>query len=182
MSHSVNLQSLLEDLVLLEHFAYGSEEFCKSNGITSFEETGYMEPLSPRTLLRGVVCDKLISVAIKTRIILDHASVDKVGLNRIESQATIGLQLTAGSSPLTVRESLNKIIHALQVSIDFVVDEYEPSNTHYWDGRVLLEGTQNGKAWSYHLKVCDWVKAVRRALMQLIREERLGMLGWDGGL
>jgi hypothetical protein len=88
---------------------------------------------------------------------------------------------TRGSEILSLRESFNKIIHATQVSVDFAESETEPDNTYFWDGQVQLVGTFKGKEWSHQLCVADWAKAVRRMLMQLIKEEKLIMLGWDGG-
>ena len=186
MSHAVNLQAMLEHLLVLEHFALGSSEFFKSNGVTSFEETGYLQPLSARTLLKGLVCEKLIDVAMKGRILSEHVAItDSAAFERIQAQALTALRIsydTKGSETLSLRESFNKIIHATQVSISISESETEPGNTHFWDGQVHLIGTLRKSEWSHSLVVGDWAKAVRRLLMQLIREEQLAMLEWAGGL
>ena len=186
MSHSVNLLGMLEDLLLLEHVAFGSNQFCESNGFTSFEETGYMQPMSPRTLMKGLVCEKLIAVAVKGRILLDLVNNnDKAALKRIERQAVIGLNIaydTVGSKKLSIRDSFNKIIHALQVSMSYAETEEGLGNTHFWDGQVHLVGKHDRKEWSYQLVVAEWTKAVRRMITQFIQEDHLFMLGWDGGL
>lgn len=185
MSHSVNIAGLLEDLLLLEHVAFGSSEFCNSNGFTSFEDTGYLEPLSPRTLMKGLVCGKLIAVAVRGRILLDHVNTkDAEALQRMEAHAVDGLQIaydTRGEKRLTIRESFNKIIHAVQVSMSYAETEIGPSETHFWDGQIKLVGTYNKVGWSFQLVVADWAKAVRRLVMQLVKDDQLFMLGWDGG-
>ena len=177
---------MLEHLLVLEHLALGSKEFYRSNGVTSFEETGYMQPLSARTLLKGLICEKLIDVAIKGRILLEHvAENDPAALDRIQTQAVVALQITTdgkGDKRLSLRDSFNKIIHATQVSVSVAEGDVEPDNTHFWDGQVHLVGTKDKKEWSHWLRVADWAKAVRRLIMQLVREEKLFMLGWDGGL
>ena len=95
MSHAVNVQSMLEHLLVLEHIALGSNEFCKSNGIASFEETGYLQPLSARTLLKGLICEKMIDVAIKGRILLEHVSTNDIAtLKRIQAHATMALRIS----------------------------------------------------------------------------------------
>jgi hypothetical protein len=185
MSHAVNLQSIIEQLFLLEHIAYGSQKFCESYGISSFDEAGYQKPLSAWSLTKTLVCERIIDIAIKGRILLDHVEVvDTKAPKRLEEQAVTGLRIThnvKGQRTLSVRESFNKIIHATQVSVSLSANDTGSGDTHYWDGQIRLEGTRDKKPWVHQLVVADWAKAVRRIVIALEQDERLEMLGWDGG-
>ena len=190
MSHAIDTGALHEKLFVLEHLAFGSRGYCDSNGLDTFGATGYLEPLSPSSFTKSVVSTYTIEIAVRLRILLDHAyTLDKPSTKKLEDQATTGLRISynqkqssnLGTSSLDLRETLNKVIHAEIVSVNLNPDNDGTSDTHYWDGQVQVEGVYNGKRWRHAIEIAPWCKACRRLLNALMRDDKLAGLGWNNG-
>ena len=188
MSHAIDTGALLEKIFVLEHLAFGSRSYCDTNGLNTFDSTGYLEPLSPSSLTKSVVSTYTIEIAVRLRILLDHAyAFDKPSTKSLEAQVTKGLRISyeqkgsssQGPSSLDLRETLNKIIHAEIVSVNLDPDNNGTSDVHYWDGQVQVEGELKRTRWRHAIEVAQWCKACRRLVIALADNDKLAGLGWN---
>lgn len=169
MSHAINIDGTLEKLFLLQHLAYGSHSYCRSEGVLSIEHTGYTEFQSHWGWTKSVVSNFLIECAVKLRMVQEHCAKrkDSHGVAELDKEATLALKIGhvhEGTFPLTLRESCNKIVHATRASIEFTAADGSTDGVHFWDGQMYLHGEQHGKPWRFQLKVANWAKAGARYL------------------
>ena len=184
MSHAIDLDGVQEKLFILQHLAYGSPGFCRSERITSQVEAGYTEFDSCWGWTKVIVSNYLIECAVKLRMIEEHCShkTEAENLEALEKKAMSGLvvgHIHEGKFKLTVREACNKIVHATTATIDFSVQEEEPNDIQSWDGQFNLTGIQNEKPWRFQLDVAAWAKAASRYLELLQDKEYTLDLGQD---
>lgn len=188
MSHAIAIERLLETLFVLEHLAHGSRAYCNERGIFSLEETGYPDMRSTWGLTKSAVSSNLIEVAIRSRIILDYCyTINKSETKVLEEQACVGLKISydaKGTEKLSLRDTLDKVVHATLVRIDFsnALDTPDEQTT-FWDGQVLLNGARrSGKdeiEWSHWLVLPAWCKAMVRLLTELETHEAAVFIGQD---
>ena len=188
MSHAIAIERMLETLFVLEHLAHGSRSYCNERGIFSMEETGYPDMRSTWGLTKSAVSNYLIEIAIRARIVLDYCyTIDKPATQRLEKQACAGLTFsydTPATSKLSLRDTLDKIVHATLVTTEFAnsLDTLDDQTT-FWDGQVKLEGTRRIRntdvPWSYRIILPAWCKAMVRLLTELEGSEATVFIGQD---
>lgn len=188
MSHAIAIERLLETLFVLEHIAHGSRAYCNERQIFSLEDTGYSDMRSTWGLTKSAVSTNLTEVAIRARIILDYCyTINKNETKRIEEQACIGLVIsydTKGTERLTLRDTLDKVVHATLVRVEFSSSLDMPDDpTTFWDGQVFLAGTKrignDEVEWSHRLVLPAWCKAMVRLLTYLESHEATVFIGQD---
>jgi hypothetical protein len=169
MAFRLNLDLLEEDTFIMSSIALSSEAYFKSKDSPSH----YMD------LVENSVGPRLITIAVRVRQLDDalnrkagyaHFSTDSIStdvpvahLEKPSRQENKGLNL---------RETLNKIIHALRV--EFVYNETSNGKPVEWTGQVRLHGTHYGDEWTasvdvhslssiiddhiqYNLRKLDWL-------------------------
>lgn len=184
MSHAIDIDGAAEKLFILQHLAYGSEAYCRSEGVFSAEHAGYSEFQSPWGWTKAVVSNYLIECAVKLRMIQEYCAKrrDSGGLAELDSAATLDLhigQVHVGEFGLTLRESCNKIVHATNVSMNFTTPDKSSDGLHSWDGQMHLVGAQHGKPWSLQLSVAHRAKASLRYLDLVEDQGLMEELGQD---
>ena len=108
----------------------------------------------------------MIEIAAKVRILQDSMSgkirpsvferADKYALEDI----SLG-KVHAGDFKLSVRESCNKIIHAMRVELDWVTRNRKTQSAYtHWSGAVNLFGVKAGKSWQLELDATAWCVSV----------------------
>jgi hypothetical protein len=164
MSHQLGLDIVYEKLVLLEHFAYGSQRYCSDRLTGSEKDQGDGALDEYWSWLKGIVSSYLIECAVRARILQDTvqgddakklADLDKLSLSGL----TIGTLVT-GDFPLSLRETCNKIIHAQKAVPEWRVETEGEIEYKYWSGNYRLSGTKGEKAWELVLHVASWARAM----------------------
>lgn len=117
MSHLLDLEGIFEKLILLQHFAHGSEQYCRERLIGSECDAGDGELDSYWSWVKSLVSAYTLECSVRLRVLLD-AVADQPEANKIiniDAHARSGLvigQVVDGKFELTLRETCNKIIHA----------------------------------------------------------------------
>jgi hypothetical protein len=78
-----------------------------------------------------------------------------------------------------LRETSNKIIHALNVKPIWTIVKNEKSDFQYWNGEFELSGNHNGKDWVIKLNVYEWAKAFENFIELFESSELEYELGQD---
>jgi hypothetical protein len=175
MPHSINADEINQSIFVLQNFCFASHAFCKKYEISEYSEVekeftwdyyyGW---------LRALVSEHLLQCAIKIRVLQDvvRENDEEVNLAELEAQARGNLvlgSLHGDKNILTVREACNKIIHAVEVSlewkpIDHEKDIHEDEATHFWSGIVKLRGKKGNSNWELSLDVEEFCIALSRFL------------------
>jgi hypothetical protein len=184
MSHAIDIDGTTEKLFLLQHLAYGSEAYCRSEGMFSAEHLDYSKFQSPWGWTKAVVSNYLIECAVKLRMIQEYGAKrrDSCELAELDKAATLNLQIGRvlhGGFQLTLRESFNKIVHATNARMEFTSPGSSTDGVHCWDGMMHLVGEHHGKPWSMQLSVANWAKACLRYLDLADDQGLLDELGQD---
>jgi len=82
MSHELNLEGVLEKLILIQHFAYGSKEYCRERLIGSEKDIGNGEFDEYWTWAKGLISSYILECSVRVRVLLDTVS-DKPEANEI---------------------------------------------------------------------------------------------------
>ena len=165
MSHLLDINGMAEKLIVLQHYAYGSKEYCRRLLIGSKHDAGDEMLNNYWGWTKGLVSNYLLECSIGLRVFLDTVAI-KLEPNEIEeldTKARSGLavgEVFLGSFELSVRESCNKIIHATKVSTLWETENIDDTDFKYWNGKVELQGTKGKKAWGLYLNVADWAKSM----------------------
>lgn len=169
MSHHLDLDGVLEKLVLLQHFSYGSKDYCNERLAGSEEDMGDQELDEYWGWVKGITSIYLLECAIRMRILLDiimeGERVAKV--EAIDAAARSGLvigELLEGNFELTLREVCNKVIHARNVIPVWKSATQAPKEFRYWSGSLELAGKKSGREWRLVLHVAPWARSVQRFL------------------
>src|SRR5215208_3165373 len=169
MSHELNLEGVIEKLVLLQHFAHGSKEYCRERLIGSEEDMGDEEFDEYWTWVKGLVSSYMLECSIRIRVLLDTVA-DKPEAKEIAtidatilSEVSIG-QVTKGNFELSIRESCNEIIHAKKVAPIWATAIDNNIEFKYWSGDFSLSGIKGNNEWQLTLHVASWAKAVEEFL------------------
>jgi hypothetical protein len=184
MSHAIDIDGTAERLFILQHLAYGSKDYCTSEGILSLEHTGYAQFQSPWGWTKSVVSNYLIECSVKLRMVQEHCSKRREAdaLSKLDQEATLALTIGyvhEGGFRLTLREACNKIVHATWVRMDFTAADGSTEGMHFWDGQSHLFGELQGNDWHLQLDVANWAKAGMRYIGLAQEEGLLDELGQD---
>ena len=120
MSHQLDFNGILEKLILLEHFSFGSKGYCKLRLVGSDKDIGDQEFDDYWGWVKSIVSNYTIECAIKFRILQDtiRGKKDIIKLENLDSKACDGVSIGKvlnGSFKISLRETSNKIIHAKSV-------------------------------------------------------------------
>lgn len=193
MPHRVDIDSIHQNLFLLLNICYAAQAFAQNHDLESSDGLEIVDGQYYFGWLRFTLSDKLIDIAAKTRIILDMVraeeesyradgekfSVDSRALDRkICDQYIIGFFIGA-DDPVTLRESCNKIIHALDIrpifeksDEDHVLDEEsdDKRDWKYWKGILELRGQKGKDEWCFTLHLGQFCVALEELITQLEHE------------
>jgi len=166
MPHLIDFDGLEHDLFVLQHTAYGGREFCEKFDLNPDCYGGDYEWWEYQGLLKSYVGNKIIESAIKMRMVQDFAKHDddEFDLNAFDIDARKGLvigMISGVSTPLKLRESCNKIVHATEARMQWINSKDKPE-VEYWSGVYELFGENRGTAWQVDLNVPEWCTAMIR--------------------
>lgn len=173
MSHSVDLDGILEKLVLLQHFSFGSEEYCRDRLIGSIEDQGGYEEDNYWGWTKSITSNYILECSIKLRVIQDTFNINDrvledsnsgtdINLNLFDQKACNKLiigEIVYGNFKLSLRESCNKIIHAVNVKPLWVRNSNNGIDYQYWNGKIQLTGAHGKTKWQMILDVAQWARA-----------------------
>lgn len=183
MAHRVDVDSIHRNVFLLLNLSYAAETFGKTHDLSTYEEADPINGPYYVGWLKFTLSEKLIDIAIKTRILLDIVRaeeqiykkegesyvVDSVALDKeITSQYNIGFFVNSDEK-VGIREACNKIIHALELRPllekgegEHVLDEESAEKREwlFWDGSLDLTGSKGTNDWIFTLHVSDFCRAL----------------------
>ncbi|BAX81339.1 hypothetical protein [Labilibaculum antarcticum] len=173
MSHFIDLDGILEKLVLLQHFSYGSERYCSDRLIGSIEDQGGYEEDNYWGWTKSLVSNYILECSIKLRVIQDTFNVNysiiqdsntgkDINLNLFDQKACNKLiigEIIKGNFKLNLRESCNKIIHAVNVKPLWAKSSNNGIEYQYWNGKIQLTGAHGKSKWLMILDVAQWARA-----------------------
>ena len=184
MSHELNLEGVIEKLVVLQHFAYGSKEYCRERLIGSEEDVGDEARDAYWIWAKGLVSSYMLECSIRVRVLLDTVA-DKPEAKEIAaidtdiiSEIDIG-QVSTGNFELSIRESCNKIIHAKKVAPIWATAIDNNVEFKYWSGNFGLSGVKGNNNWKLTLHVASWAKAVEYFLGEASSRNLIYYVGQD---
>jgi hypothetical protein len=184
MSHELNLESVLEKLVLIQHFAHGSKEYCRERLIGSEKDQGNAEFDEYWTWAKGLISSYILECSVRVRVLLDTVSdkPEAKEIAQIDKESISGLvigNITKGRFDLSIRESCNKIIHAKKVSPVWATAVDNGVEFQYWSGAFNLVGTKGSDEWELTLHVASWAKAVEKFLTKIDSKDLIFYVGQD---
>ena len=169
MGHPIDFDSLESSLFVLQQIVLASESYCSQEMIGSELDLGDGNFDAYWGWIKGIVTERLIDCAIKTRIFQDFLAESRYGLKsdliKIDAQARKNLIIGVvheGSFELTLRETCNKIIHAKKSVPSWLEKPIGDMKIKYWDGCFHLHGTKESKVWHLELNVGNWARAMSR--------------------
>ncbi len=190
MAHRVDLDSIHQNVFILLNICYAAKAFAQSHDLSSYEE---MDPINGPFYvgwLKFTLSEKLIDLAIKTRILLDLVREEEARYKEtgeayvIDSRAldseiaekyNIGF-FVGSDNEVSIRESCNKIIHALEIrpilergDDERVLDEKSEQKREwlYWGGVLDLSGTRGKEKWAFTLHVSVFCRALEEFVQQI---------------
>lgn len=184
MSHLLNLEAIYEKLILLQHFAHGSEEYCRERLAGSDFDTGDGELDAYWGWVKALVSGYTLECSVRLRVLLDVVA-SKPEANMIASmdaKARSGLkigQVVDGNFELTLRETCNKVIHATKAIPVWSTGTEGDIEFKFWSGDYDLSGTKGKENWRLILHVAPWAKSVARFLDEAESAELTLYLGQD---
>jgi hypothetical protein len=184
MSHLLDLGTVAEKLVLLQHFAHGSEQYCRERMTGSELDIGDGELDDYWSWVKGLVSTYTLECCIRLRVLLDTIA-GKPGAEKIPSldaAARTGLvigQVIDGKFELTLRETCNKIIHAKKVIPIWTTGIERDIEFNYWSGDYDLSGIKGNEDWRFILHIAPWAKSVERFLAAAESAELTLYVGQD---
>jgi hypothetical protein len=149
MSHQLDLVAVCEKLFLLQHLAYGSERYCALRLPGSEQDQGDGAIDEYWSWVKGIVSSYLLECAVRIRVLQDTVNLREDGgkLAGFDANACVGLKIAtivSGDFPLSIRETCNKIIHAMKVIPEFSKSRGAEIEFKYWVGDYRLSGAKNG--------------------------------------
>ncbi len=184
MSHLLDIDSVLEKLILLEHFAKGSKAYCKDRMTGGRNDLGNGALDDYWGWVKGINSNYLLECAIKFRVLQDtvHGRKDIIDLDALDKNSCDEIDIgnvTAGNFNLTLRESNNKIIHAKRVIPEWKNGKNGGERFRYWNGVVELQGEKDSMQWSLQLRVEVWARAMQRYFELFDRSDAVHYIGQD---
>jgi hypothetical protein len=184
MSHQLDFDGMLEKLILLQHFAHGSKQFCHDRLIGSEYDIGDAAFDEYWGWVKGLVSAYTLECGTRFRVFLDSIS-EKMEKSKIidlytaaRAELSIG-QIVDGNFKLTLRETCNKIIHAKKVIPIWRTGMVDDIEFKYWSGQFDLSGTRGDESWQLLLDVAPWARNIERFLLEADSNELTLYLGQD---
>ena len=168
MPYHFDLDGITHDLFMLQSLIHGSRSFCKKHQIRYYSEDddrGEFDHEYYFFNLKSVVSKISIEASIKLRMAQDalkvYAVENDVDVDLLYSEPAKDLvlgQVLEGSFSLTLRESLNKIIHATETQLCW----NDGSDYKWWNGSILLSGARGSSDWKLELDLEQLCIAIHR--------------------
>jgi hypothetical protein len=184
VSHHLDLEGISKKLVFLQHFAHGSEQYCRERLIGSDYDTGNGALDEYWGWVKGLVSAYALECSIRLRALLDTVT-DKPEADKLislDAAARAGLvigQVIDGKFELTLREISNKIIHARKVIPVWATGIERDVEFKYWGGNYDFSGTKGDESWRLILHIAPWARSVERFLMEAESAELTLYVGQD---
>jgi hypothetical protein len=184
MSHQLDFDGVLERLTLLQHFAYGSEQYCRDRLAGSEHDVGDGALDEYWGWVKSIVCSYTLECSIRIRVLLDTVA-DKPEADKIpgiDSAARSGLvigRVIDGQFDLTLRETCNKIIHARKVIPMWATGVDGLLKFRYWSGDCELSGKRGSETWRLLLHIAPWARSIERFLVAADAAEVTMYVGQD---
>jgi hypothetical protein len=158
MSHQLDFDGMLEKLILLQHFAHGSKQFCQDRLTGSEYDIGDEAFDEYWGWVKVLVSTYILECGIRVRVFLDIISekLEKSEIIDLDTAARAELsigQIVDGNFKLTLRETCNKIIHAKKVVPVWTTGMVNDIEFKYWSGQFDLSGTRGSESWQLLLDV-----------------------------
>jgi len=184
MSHLLDLQSVFEKLILLQHFAHGSEQYCRERLVGSEYDIGDGALDEYWSWVKGIVSSYTLECGIRLRVLLDtftgRPEADKiVSLDFAARSGVVIGQVVEGKFELTLRETCNKIIHARKVITVWTTGIAGDVTFKHWSGDLDLSGIKGGKNWRLLLHISPWARCVEQFLEEAESAELTVYVGQD---
>jgi len=196
LTYRVDIDSIHASLFLLENMVFASENLCSKYSVSTDTEEGSENYYRYFGWLRFILSEQLISVAIKTRVVMDvlaseeriyHEDGEEFGPNVFNLVREVSTRYNLGNfdSPeeeLDIRLVCNKILHAEDI---FPIQETSPTksatpfdestdgaiaNYDYWTGVLNLSGHHRGNEWSLNLNVAEFCSALEEFISRIEAE------------
>ncbi|MDN4127262.1 hypothetical protein [Pantoea ananatis] len=169
MSHPIYFQAISEKARELEQLCCASHNhltkfkslqriYNDSELITEYE----MELYDYYDWLNYAVSDKLIQICTKVRVFQDSYKEEwdegySPEVEAFEHFPTIA-EVLEGTVNLSLRECCNKVIHALKFELIML---NSTDGISYWDGDIILSGTQAKRNWKIKVNVYKFCLSIR---------------------
>ncbi|EEH3380866.1 hypothetical protein GZA99_001579 [Salmonella enterica] len=168
MSHPIDFYAIEEHARIIEQLCCSSENYLQrahsiqqiypDSMISEFE----IEQISYNGWLEYSVSNNLISLCTKLRILQDSSndewdpsySPEQEAFEKHENM----LSIIDGRVNCSIRECCNKIIHALNFEL---TQKTTNNEIKYWDGCIIVSGTQNKKTWKIKIDLFLFCQAVK---------------------
>lgn len=168
MPHFFDFDTLEQKLFVLQHLCYGSRQYCERAQVHRLaEKPGELEWWEYYGLLKSTVSSTVIESAIKFRMVQDFAGAEQEDINlaKLDRESCEGLTIGkfhAGSGPLTLRESWNKVVHATEARLQWRDQHHAGTEIEFWDGSYNLWGSKGKEEWHVELYIEQWCIAMLR--------------------
>ena len=184
VSHLLDFEAVAEKLVLLQHLAHGSEQYCRERLTGSEYDAGDGALDEYWSWVKGLVSGYTLECCIRLRVLLDTVAgkpgADKiVGLDAAARSGLVIGQVVDGKFELTLREICNKIIHAQKAIPVWATGIERDVEFKYWSGDYDLSGTKGNESWRLILHVAPWAKSADRFLEKAESAELTSNVGQD---
>ena len=168
MPYHFDFDGITHDLFMLQSLIHASRSFCERHQIRYYREDddrGEFDYEYYFFNLKSAVSKISIEASIKLRMAQDslkaYAIENDVDVDLLDSEPAKGLTLgrvIEGSFNLTLRESLNKIIHATEIQLCWS----DGSDYEWWNGSILLLGSRGNSEWKLELDMEQLCIAIHR--------------------
>ena len=184
MSHLLDIENVFEKLILLQHFAHGSKQFCSEQLIGSEQDIGDGKIDEYWSWVKGIVSNYTLECSIRYRELLDtiRDNVQAEKIISLDHEVRSGLllgQIVEGNFELTIRETCNKIIHARKVIPVWATGKTGDIEFRYWSGDLDLAGTKSRKNWRLILHTATWAHCLGQFLDKAETAELYDNVGQD---
>ncbi len=177
MPHRIDIDGISKRIFILNNLAFASKPFCETFQVDRGDEEdkpfGWTYYLG---WLKSTVSESLIDTAIKIRVMNDFLKYEELGatnFREIEGKAISGTvvgRFLPSFKELSLRETCNKIIHAIEMNLKWIDGRNEDSSFEFWNGNVILEGVKGKENWKCELNVITFCVVVERLLSILENE------------
>jgi hypothetical protein len=140
---------------------------CEKNRVSRFDSNVHdYEWWEYSGLLKSIVSNTTIESAIKIRMLQDFVKTedDAVDLSILDNVACDGVHIghsVGEGKQLTLRESCNKIVHATEARLQWVMSQ-QVADTEFWNGWYNLWGENRSTPWEVTLNIVEWCIAMIR--------------------
>lgn len=185
MSHQLDLDGVLEKLILLQHLAHGSEQYCRQRLIGSEQDVGDEEFDEYWAWVKSIVSIYTLECSIRVRVLLDTIGrkAEEEIVTKLKATPSAGMeigQVIEGTFDLSLRETYNKIIHATGVMPVWTTGFADEIEFKYWSGRFEFGGTKDSKKWRLRLHIAPWARSVEQFIVEADKAEATMYVGQDG--